>query len=300
MAMREKKLVIVPGPTAVGKTSTCIKLAKNYDSEIISADSRQFYRELKIGTAAPTWQELNEIPHHLVGHLSVTEYYNASMFEQDALGILKDLFQKHDIVFMTGGSGLYINAVCDGIDDLPRVDPEIRQNLLSRLEKEGLESLRKELKILDPGYYKIVDLKNPKRILKGLEISIMTGKPYSSFLTREKKERPFSIQKIGLNLDREELYQRINQRAIKMVEDGLVEEAGTLLPYKNLNALNTVGYKEIFAYLDGQYTLNQAIDLIQRNTRRYARKQITWFRKDPAIQWFAPSHLDAMNEAISR
>ncbi|NOY36323.1 MAG: tRNA (adenosine(37)-N6)-dimethylallyltransferase MiaA [Chlorobi bacterium] len=285
-------LVIILGPTASGKSALAVKLAKELHTEILSADSRQVYRELSIGTAVPTEEEKQGIPHHLMGHRSVHDYYNAFMFEQEALILLDSLFSRMNTVIMAGGSGLYIDAVCRGIDDIPTVDPEIRISMQKKYQAEGIESLRSMLKKLDPEYYAQVDLRNPKRLLKALEISVMTGKPYSSFLMRNVKPRNFGMMKIGITPARNELYHRINARVDKMMEKGLTEEARTLMPYRHLNALNTVGYKELFAYLDGEITRETAIDLIRRNTRRYARKQLTWFRKDPDIRWFTPGEED--------
>jgi len=287
-----KNLVIITGPTAIGKTSLAIKTAKYLNTEIVSADSRQIYRELSIGTAVPSPDELAEIKHHFIHSHSILEQYNASRYESEAIELLEELFRFHDTVVMTGGSMLYIDAVCKGIDTMPDADPELRSNLKKRLKQEGIESLRLQLKKLDPEYYSSVDLKNPARIVHALEICLMTGKPYSSFRTSPKKERPFSILKIGLDCDRAELHERINQRVDKMLETGLEEEAKRVFPMKNLNALNTVGYREFFAYFNGEISKEKAIELIKRNTRRYARKQLTWFRKDPEMNWFHPQDAD--------
>ena len=287
-----KNLVIVLGPTAIGKTALSIALAKHYDTEIISADSRQIYRQLQIGTAVPNSHELNTVKHHMVQHRSILEYYNASNYEIEALEILNELFKSKDIVFMCGGSMLYIDTLCYGIDDLPTIDPEVRKEVISRYEKEGIDSLRHELKRIDPEYYLTVDLKNYKRILHALEVYYMTGRKYSSFRSNTKKERDFNIIKIGLNINREELHKRINKRVDKMIEDGLVDEARSVYDYRESNALNTVGYKEIFEYFDGNITINEAIELIKRNSRRYARKQLSWFNRDSSISWFAPNELD--------
>ena len=283
-----KTLIVVAGPTAVGKTELCLQVAHSYLTEIISADSRQIYKEMKIGTAAPSPEQTGKVVHHFVGSHSIFQYYTAGMFEMEALTRLEEIFARKDQILLTGGSGLYINAVCNGIDALPKVDPDVRKNLLDQYELEGLEGIRQRLKVLDPTSYHQIDLKNPKRILKALEITLTTGKPYSSFLTRQKKKRPFRILKIGLNRDRQELYRRINQRVDKMMEEGLLEEARQLYPYKHLNALNTVGYKELFSYFEGAISLAEATRLIKRNTRRYAKRQLTWFSKDPDIQWFHP------------
>ena len=286
--MNKPWLITIVGPTAVGKTSLAIDFAEKLGTEIISCDSRLIYRELIVGAARPTDEQLNHISHHFIAIRSVKDYYNASMFETESLQLLKQLFEKHQAVIMTGGSGLYVDAVINGIDDFPTTDPEVRQQLLKLFEKEGIEGLRNQLKRVDPVYYSQVDLRNSKRILKALEVNIMTGRPYSSFLLKTRKERPFNILKIALNLDRKELHQRINLRVDEMVKKGLVEEAKSLFALKNLNALNTVGYKEMFDHLDGKQTLEVAIELIKRNTRRYARRQISYFSRDKEYHWFHP------------
>lgn len=283
--MKEKKLIILLGPTGVGKTELSLQMAEELGTEIISCDSRQMYREMKIGTAAPTEEELKRVPHHFIGHLSIHDYYSCGRFEIDALAKCNKLFQSHDTVIMTGGSMLYIDAVCKGIDDIPNIDEELRQSLLERYQNEGIENIRQELKILDPDYYKIVDLQNHKRIIHALEVCIQSGKPYSSFRSESVKKRPFTIEKIGLNRPREVLYDRINKRVDIMMENGLLEEAKNLYPYKGLNALNTVGYKELFNYFDGIWTLDFAIQMIKQNSRRYAKKQLTWFNRDSEITW---------------
>jgi tRNA dimethylallyltransferase len=283
-----KHLIIITGPTAIGKTRVAIETANFFNTEIVSADSRQIYRELNIGTAVPSKAELNSIKHHFVHSHSIQDTYNASRFETEAMELLEDLFKKYDVVVLTGGSMLYIDAICKGIDTMPDVDPELRQNLKNSLKENGIESLRVQLKKLDPDYYRQVDLKNPARIVHALEICLMTGRPYSSFRTSPNKERPFSILKIGLNCNRAELHHRINQRVDKMVEAGLEEEAHGVYPLKHLNSLNTVGYREFFAHFNGEITKEKAIELIKRNSRRYARKQLTWFRKDAEMNWFTP------------
>jgi tRNA dimethylallyltransferase len=283
-----KHLIIITGPTAIGKTRVAIETANFFNTEIVSADSRQIYRELNIGTAVPSKAELNSIKHHFVHSHSIQDTYNASRFETEAMELLEDLFKKYDVVVLTGGSMLYIDAICKGIDTMPDVDPELRQNLKNSLKENGIESLRVQLKKLDPDYYRQVDLKNPARIVHALEICLMTGRPYSSFRTSPNKERPFSILKIGLNCNRAELHHRINQRVDKMVEAGLEEEARSVYPLKHLNSLNTVGYRELFAHFNGEITKEKAIELIKRNSRRYARKQLTWFRKDAEMNWFTP------------
>ena len=297
--MENKYLIVILGPTGVGKTKVAVEVAKKLNTEIISCDSRQIYKELKIGTAVPSEKELAEIKHHFIQTKSIHDYYNASMFEFEVLELLDKLFIKCDHVLMAGGSGLYINTVCDGIDDLPAVDPDLRKELIEKYDNEGIEGLRKQLKLLDPEYYAIVDLKNHKRILKAIEVSLATGKPYSSFLKHRKKERPFSILKIGLSIEREELYSRINKRVDKMVEEGLLDEAKKYHKDKHLNSLNTVGYKELFDYLDNNTTLDKAIELIKRNSRNYARKQLTWFRKDKDIKWFNPEDIGQIIVFIS-
>lgn len=283
--MKEKKLIILLGPTGVGKTELSLQMAEELGTEIISCDSRQMYREMKIGTAAPTEEELKRVPHHFIGHLSIHDYYSCGRFEIDALAKCNELFQSHDTVIMTGGSMLYIDAVCKGIDNIPNIDEELRQSLLERYQNEGIENIRQELKILDPDYYKIVDLQNHKRIIHALEVCIQSGKPYSSFRSESVKKRPFTIEKIGLNRPREVLYDRINKRVDIMMENGLLEEAKSLYPFKGLNALNTVGYKELFNYFDGIWTLDFAIQMIKQNSRRYAKKQLTWFNRDSEITW---------------
>lgn len=284
----DKTLIVLIGPTGVGKTELSLHIAEYFKTAIISSDSRQLYADLKIGTAAPTEEQLKRVPHHFVGTLKLTDYYSAAQYETEVLHLLSDLFKANDAVIMTGGSMMYVDAVCKGIDDIPTVDNETRELMKQRFEQEGLEPLCAELKLLDPEYYKIVDLKNPKRVIHALEICYMTGKTYTSFRTRNTKERPFRIIKIGLTREREELYNRINRRVDIMMEEGLLEEAKSVYPYKHLNSLNTVGYKEIFKYLDGEWELSFAVEKIKQNSRIYSRKQMTWFRRDTDIQWFHP------------
>lgn len=281
-------LIVLIGPTGVGKTELSLRLAEHFRTCIVSADSRQLYADLKIGTAAPTPGQLQRVPHHFVGTLRLTDYYSAAQYEAEVLNLLEKLFTEHDTVLLTGGSMMYVDAICKGIDDIPTVDAETRQLMLQKYEAEGLESLCAELKLLDPEYYRQVDLKNPKRVIHALEICYMTGKTYTSFRTDSPKERPFRIVKIGLTRDREELYDRINRRVDLMVEEGLVEEARQVYPYRALNSLNTVGYKEMFKYLDGEWTLPFAIEKIKQNSRIYSRKQMTWFKRDKEIRWFHP------------
>ena len=289
-----KTLVVLVGPTAAGKTGTGIELAKRYDSEIISADSRQIYRETTIGTAVPSPGELAQVPHHFIQCISLEDYYNASMYEQDVLNRLEELFAKHNIIFMAGGSGLYINAVCFGIDDLPAIDQQVRETLAQRFREEGIERLREDLKRVDPVSYERTDLNNHFRILKALEVSIQTGRPYSSFLTRSRKERDFRIIRLALDMERNELYSRINSRVERMIEAGLVDEVKGLERFRGKNAMKTVGYREVFSYLDNRISLDEAVDLIKRNSRKYARKQLTWFRKDNLYPWFHPEETERM------
>lgn len=296
--MNINTLIVIIGPTAIGKTDLSIYLAQKLDTEIISADSRQFYKELKIGTAVPDNAQLKAIKHHFIGNKTIHDYYNASSFEFEVIALLKELFLNKNRVIMTGGSGMYVDAVCKGIDDLPEIDMEIRNSLIKKFESEGIESLRFELKRLDPDYYALADLKNPKRLLKALEVSLQTGKPYSKFRTKTIKKRDFNILKIGLNLDRNQLYERIEKRVDKMIENGLIDEAKQFIEYKSLNALNTVGYKELFPYIEGEYTLERAIELIKRNTRRYAKRQLSWFNRDKEINWFKPDEKEKILDFI--
>lgn len=298
--MPQKNLIVLVGPTGVGKTETSLKLAEYFRAPIINADSRQIYKGMTIGTAAPTEEDRKRVTHYGVQFLNPGDYYSAAQFELDVMQLLEELFLKHDYVVLSGGSMMYIDAVCNGIDDIPTVDAETRKMMLERYEKEGLEPLVRELRILDPEYYRIVDLKNPKRVIHALEICYMTGKPYSSFRTNKKKERPFRIIKIGLKRDREILYERINNRVTKMLEDGLEDEVKALLPYRGSNALNTVGYKEMFAYLDGKMTYDEAADKIRQNSRIYSRKQMTWFKRDEQIQWFEPEQVQDIISHIVR
>jgi len=285
LGSKEKILVVILGPTASGKTGASIELALELGTEVLSADSRQFYREMNIGTARPDAEQLGQVRHHFIGQLSVTENYSAAQFESEALEVLNRIFEKNDHAVMVGGSGLYINAVCHGIDELPDPDPELRQQLKDELEAYGIRHLQDKLKEADPEYYKAVDLSNPKRLLRTLEVCLMTGSPYSTFRKNTSKKRDFRIMKIGVDLPRDILNERINHRVDQMVEKGLVEEVSSLLAFRHLNALNTVGYKEIFEYFDGKYRLDEAIEKIKTNTRRYAKTQMTWFRKDKDILW---------------
>ena len=275
-------------------------LARRFDIPIINADSRQLFRELKIGTAAPTPQQLQQVRHYFVGSLSIGDYYSASMYEQDVMKLLGELFQKSDYALLSGGSMMYIDAVCNGIDDIPTVDDETRTTMKRRLAEEGLEALVEELRQLDPEHYETVDRQNPRRVVHALEICHMTGKTYTSFRKAQKKQRPFDIIKIGLNREREELYQRINQRVDQMMADGLLNEAKSMLPYRDENALNTVGYKELFNYFDGIWNLDEAVERIKGNTRRYARKQLTWFKRDEQMRWFHPDHQESIMNYINQ
>jgi tRNA dimethylallyltransferase len=286
--LTNKYLIAIIGPTGVGKTAISLKLSNEFSAPIISADSRQFFKEMRIGTAAPTNEQLAAATHYLIGQKSITERYSCGMFEIDALSLLNDIYKTKPAALLVGGSMLYIDALCKGVDDFPTPDKELRDALLEQLNDSGIESLRAQLKILDPDYYQQVDLKNSQRILKALEVCIQTGKPYSSFLTKPNKDRPFTTVKVGLNLPREELYQRINNRVDEMVSSGLVAEAESLYPYRNHNALKTVGYREIFDYIDGKISLEKAIELIKRNSRHYAKRQLTWWARDNDITWFSP------------
>lgn len=294
-----KTLVVLLGPTGVGKTALSFALAEWLGSPILSADSRQLYAEIPIGTAAPTEEEFARVKHYFIGTHKLTDYYSAAQYEIDVLKLSEELFKTHETLLLTGGSMMYIDAVCKGIDDIPTVDDITRRTLLDRYEKEGLEPLVDELRLLDPEYYRIVDLKNPKRVIHALEICYMTGRTYTSFRTQTAKERPFRIIKIGLRREREELYDRINRRVDQMVADGLVDEARRVYPFRHLNSLNTVGYKELFTHFDGDCTLEFAIEKIKQNSRIYSRKQMTWFRRDDSIRWFHPEEKDEMLNYLS-
>ncbi len=279
-------LIVVTGPTAVGKTALAIRLAEHLEIPVINADSRQIYREMKIGTAAPTAEQLQRVRHYFVGSKSIADYYNASMYEQDVMRLLDN--DEHSYALLAGGSMMYIDAVCNGIDDIPTIREDVREEMKQRYATEGLEALCEELKRLDPEHYEIVDRKNHRRVIHALEICRQTGRTYTSFRKQEKKQRPFRIVKIGINCDRERLYQRINDRVDTMMEQGFLEEAESLHNYRHLNALNTVGYKELFDYMDGRWTLQEAVERIKGNTRRYARKQLTWYKRDETMKWFCP------------
>ena len=297
--MKQKTLVVVLGPTGVGKTELCLRIAEHLGVPITNADSRQIFAELPIGTAAPTQEQQRRVFHYFVGNHHLDDYYSASIYESEVLQLLSSLFSNgHDIALLTGGSMMYIDAVCNGIDNIPTINDEIRETMKQRLANEGLEALVEELKRLDPNHWNIVDRNNPRRVVHALEICHQTGRTYSSFRTNTAKERPFNILKIGLDRPREELYSRINNRVLQMIEDGLEEEARSVLPMRSYNSLNTVGYKELFAYFDGDIPRDEAIRQIQSNTRRYMRKQLTWFRKDKTIRWFSPENIEEILKYI--
>lgn len=300
MTTEKPLLVVLAGPTAAGKTQTSIELATYFNTEILSADSRQFYKEMRIGTAFPTQEELAAVQHHFVGHLSITDPYNVSKFEADSLALLERLFTRHSIVFLVGGAGLYINAVCHGIDLLPDPDPVVREALKLMLYTEGIASLQEELRRIDPDYAESVDMANPARLIRALEIWRSTGIRYSTLRHNQPKDRPFRIMKIGITHLREILNERINRRVDQMIAEGLVDEARSLYPQRNLNALNTVGYKELFSFFDGEWDLPIAIEKIKTNTRRYAKRQMTWFTKDPEISWVSPPDKDQIISYIEQ
>ncbi len=291
-------LLVLTGPTGVGKTELSLQLAEHYGAPIISADSRQFYRDIPIGTAAPTAEQLARVKHYFVGQLALTDYYSASCYEEEVLRLLDSLFQEHAYVLLTGGSMMYIDAVCKGIDEIPTITDEVRREVLEHYHRVGLEALCEELRERDPVYYGEVDLKNHKRVIHAIEICRQTGGRYSDLRTRQVKQRPFRIVKIGLIRPREELFDRIARRTEQMMADGLLDEARRVYPLRHLNSLNTVGYKELFAYFDGMMTLDQAIEKIKRNTRVYSKKQVTWYKKDPDMHWFSPDDKEAIIEYI--
>ena len=287
-----KTLIIIAGPTAVGKTDLCVKIAKLLDTEVLSADSRQFYRELAIGTAKPTLQEMDGVKHHFVNSHSIQDYYSVGDFERDCLAVLEEIFKKKDVAILTGGSGMFIKMITDGIDEMPEADLELRQNLAQRLENEGLEVLANELKTLDPIYYQQVDIQNTQRVLRALEVCISTGQPFSSFRKNQKVERPFKMIKIALERPREELYARIDKRMDIMLASGLEAEAKSVMDFREHYALKTVGYREIYEHIDGEYDREEMVRLLKRNSRRYAKRQMTWFKNQDEFHWF-----DAKNEA---
>lgn len=300
MAEKSKTLVVIVGPTAIGKTALAIQVAQHFKTEIISADSRQFFREMEIGTAKPDAVELNAAKHHFINSHSVKELFSTGDFELQALKVIDHIFVNHDVAVMVGGSGLYINAVINGLDEMPDIDLQIRSKLNHQFETEGLESIQKQLREFDPEYFEKVDHNNPQRMIRGLEVFLSTGKKLSSMLSATKKERPFNVIKIGLNTDRNILYNRINERVDKMIETGLLKEVESLSEFRNLNALNTVGYSEIFDYLDKKISLEEAILSIKQNTRRFAKRQLTWFRRDDEINWFEPNQTEAVVNLIDK
>ncbi|MEP0713782.1 tRNA (adenosine(37)-N6)-dimethylallyltransferase MiaA [Algoriphagus sp.] len=281
-------LVLVVGPTAVGKTDLCLKLAKKFKTEIVSCDSRQFYREMNLGTAKPSQEELEQVPHHFINSLSIAQDYDVRRYERESLALLERLFSSHQVVIMTGGSGLFADAVVHGLDEMPEVSPEIRQQIIQEYEEKGLAFLQNEVKKNDPEYFAKVDQKNPQRLMRALEIWRGTGKKFSTFRVKSHRERPFKVIKIGLERERQELYARIDQRMDQMIAAGLFDEADALFGKRKLNALQTVGYSEIFGFLEGKYDKEEAIRLLKRNSRRYAKRQMTWFKRDESIRWFAP------------
>ncbi len=295
--MKEKTLIVVTGPTGVGKTEATLRLAERFDVPVINADSRQIFSEIPIGTAAPTATQQARVRHYFVGNHHLEDYYSASLFEEDVLKIINEASSK--VSLLSGGSMMYIDAVCKGIDDIPTIRPEVRQEMMQLLESEGLEKMCELLHEWDPEHWAVVDRNNPRRVIHALEICKQTGRTYTSFRSNTIKERPFNIIKIGLNRDRETLYQRINQRVLQMIDDGMIEEAQRVYPKRMLNSLNTVGYKELFEYLDGLTTLDEAIFKIQSNTRRYARKQLTWYKRDAEMTWFSPDNIEEILNYLS-
>lgn len=292
-------LIVIVGPTGVGKTALCVKVAERLNTVIINADSRQMFSEIPIGTAAPTEYERRKVKHYFVGNLKIGDYYNASMFENDVLKLLCNLFKDNNKVVMSGGSMMYVDAVCNGIDDIPSVKDSIRKQVQAEYELTGLDAACEKLKMLDPEYYNIVDRKNHKRVIHAIEICLSTGKTYTSFRTNSRKKRPFKLLKIGLTREREELYQRIDCRVDKMMSNGLLEEAKKMYPHRELNSLNTVGYKELFDYLEGRCTLDEAVFKIKSNTHKYCRKQLTWFKRDKDIRWFPPENIEEIINYIN-
>lgn len=299
MNSQQKHLIVVAGPTASGKTDIAIELAKWLQTEVVSADSRQLFKDMHIGTARPLTDELQNIPHHLLGSHAIEDKMSAGLYEEEALHIIHDLFNKKNHIIVAGGTGLYIKAICEGFDDMPEISDDTRVHLNTLYKEKGLQHLQQLLEQKDPDYYKEADIHNPQRVIRALEVIETTGKPYTAFRKRAKKVRPFNIIKIGLNTDREELYSRINQRVDKMVDSGLIEEARRLHPKKSLNALQTVGYKELFDFFDGLLSQGEAIALIKQNTRRYAKRQLTWFRRDETFEWFHPLDISGIKQYIS-
>jgi tRNA dimethylallyltransferase len=299
MTTLPKTLIVVAGPTAVGKTAAAIELARHFHTVVVSADSRQFFREMSIGTAKPNTEELAAVKHYFIDSHSIVEPFSVGDFEKQGLALLDELFKAHDHVILTGGSGLYIKAICEGFDDLPTADPSIREKLNQELEEKGITSLQQKLKLVDPVYYDEVDLDNPQRIIRALEVFESSGKPISSYRQATVNKRPFNIVKLALNLPREVLYNRINERVDVMVQQGLLNEVKELLPHRHLNALNTVGYAELFDYFDGNTTLEKAIEMIKQNTRRFAKRQLTWFRRDSAFHWFQANDANVTSQMVN-
>ena len=291
-------LYVLLGPTAVGKTELALQIAEMLGSPILNCDSRQIYRGMEIGTAAPTQEQQNRVKHYFVGTHDIGSYYSAAQYEQDVLSLISELNGSHQNLLLTGGSMMYLDAVCNGIDDIPSVDAEVRETLAKRLANGDIDEMRNELRLLDPDYYHTADTRNPKRVVHALEVCYTTGCPYSSFLTKERKSRPFQIVKIGLKRERQELFDRINKRVDAMMEDGLLDEARCLYPFRRENALNTVGYKELFRYLDGEWELPYAVEKIKKNTRDYAKKQMTWFAHDIEIKWFHPDQREEIFQIL--
>lgn len=294
-----KTLIVITGPTAIGKTTLAIRLAQYYQTEIVSADSRQFYREMEIGTAKPSLDELNAAKHHFINTLSITDIYSVGDYERDAIELIDQLFEAHNVVVVVGGSGLFINAIVNGFDDIPTASSEIREKFNRLFDEHGIKYLQDELKSIDPIYYDEVDKNNPQRLIRALEVYEATGKPFSDFRNRVNKKRPFNIIKIGLNSDRQSLYQNINNRVDIMINQGLIQEVKNLIPYRHLNPLNTVGYSEIFDFLDGLYSLEEAIQKIKQNTRRFAKRQLTWFNKSEDIKWFQPNEFEIITAYLN-
>jgi tRNA dimethylallyltransferase len=296
---QKSNLIIIVGPTAVGKTDLCVKLAKLFDTEIISSDSRQFYRELSIGTAKPTPEEMDGVVHHFINSHGISEYYSAGDFERDAIALLEnDIFRRKKVAIMTGGSGLFVKAITDGLDEMPEAPLELREKLMQRLDNEGVEALAEQLRVLDPEYCETADLQNSQRVVRALEVCLSSGRPFSSFHKKEAVERNFNIIKIGIERPREELYERINHRMDLMLSGGLLEEVKGLLDFRNHNALQTVGYKEVFEFLDGNYDEKTMIELLKRNSRRYAKRQMTWFKNQDAFEWFYGTDFEGVKTYI--
>lgn len=298
--MPSKKLIVVAGPTAVGKTDIAIKLAQHFNTEVVSADARQVYKELGVGVAKPSDEQLSQVPHHFISSHSIHDHYNAADYGEEALAIIRKLFEKHDVVIMCGGSGLYIKAVLEGFDDVEEIDKSVRDSIIEEYNRKGLSWLQDEVKLRDPEYFEIVDQKNPHRLIRSLELSIGTGKKMSEWRTRSKRQLEFDVVKIGLSLPIEILYDRINKRMDEMIAGGLFDEAKELYKYRDLQALQTVGYREIFAFMDHAYDRAEAIRLLKRNTRHYAKRQLTWFRKDEGFAWFAPNQLNEIINVVSQ